>query len=85
MAWSWPVSRHARTLEDHGLIERRQVGKDRRAHQLLVTPAGAAALQEITDAINARLGDVLDQWSPNDVRTLQLLLERLHASLTPCR
>lgn len=63
-------------LDHNGLIERRRSPTDRRAYQLLLTPAGEHAQQQgqrLVDAAERKLLDTLDH---TDRRTLTELLAR---------
>ncbi|GAB3590823.1 hypothetical protein GCM10027446_06760 [Angustibacter peucedani] len=75
------VSRHVRSLEDRGLLERRPDPADGRSHLLVVTAEGRERLARIRDAAEQRLDAALRRWSDDDVRQLRSLLDRLHTDL----
>jgi len=76
------VSRHAKHLEDQGLVARSGDPQDRRASRLELTDAGRAYIAEHM-ALRARLlGDALADWPAADRTHFLRLTQRLAASLT---
>jgi DNA-binding MarR family transcriptional regulator len=79
------ISRHVRTLEDHGFVQRTTDADDRRAQLISVTAAGQGAMRSVRDAATAQLSAVLAGWDDEDVGTLRRLLDRLHHDLVDLR
>lgn len=79
------VSRHVKTLDDHGFVERTTDAGDRRVQLISVTPAGQRAMQSLRDAATTQLSAVLAGWDDDDVATLRHLLDRLHHDLASAR
>lgn len=68
-------------LEAQGLIERREVEGDRRAKQVVLTPAGTR-LAEIVDAMVIQIGrDVLGGIGQKDLQVAHMVLRRMAESL----
>lgn len=63
-----------------GYLSRTPAAADRRRAVLGVTPRGARVLAEANTARVAFLAELTDDWSPDDVRTLAALLDRLRAA-----
>jgi DNA-binding MarR family transcriptional regulator len=76
------VSRHVKSLDDAGYVQRIEDPADRRACRVALTAAGRAALDATmaarADAISAALAD----WSAEDRRMLTTLVTRLADSLS---
>ncbi len=77
------VSRHARQLEDHGLLERTDDPDDRRASRLTVSEHGNAALAKGFETRRRLIATALDGWTDEERETLRLLLHRLVQTLLP--
>ena len=75
------VSRHVRTLEEGGFVERTQDPDDRRACLLGLTPNGTAALHHAYDVRARTIGAALAAWSPAQRAELTTLLTRLENDL----
>ena len=71
------VSRHVRTLEDRGLVDRTTDPADGRATRLAVTDEGRERLEAGAARRRALVADMLQDWSPEDRETLRRLLTRL--------
>jgi DNA-binding MarR family transcriptional regulator len=71
------VSRHVRSLEDRGLLERATDPEDGRASQVAVTESGRRALEEGAERRRALIGEVLAGWDDAERETLRVLLNRL--------
>lgn len=77
------VSRHARTLEDAGLLDRVPDPDDRRAARLHLTAEGERVVEDIRAARRDLLARALAGWSSTDRATLTRLLARLADDLGP--
>lgn len=75
------VSRHARHLEDRGLLERTGDPDDGRASRVMLSEHGRTCLEEGAARRRALIGQVLDRWSDADREQLRMLLTRLHHDL----
>ena len=71
------VSRHAKALEDRGLIERAEDPDDGRASRVALSAQGAECLEKGEAGRRALIAAALDDWSPEDRETLRVLLHRL--------
>lgn len=71
------VSRHVRTLEDAGYLERTPDKDDRRATQISISAKGTRILDEGRAAQVALLDSALTKWTENERQTLERLLGRL--------
>ena len=67
------VSRHARQLEERGLISRTTDPDDRRASRVEVTELGRKTLAASFEHRKQLIGRVLESWSDQDLETLQRL------------
>jgi DNA-binding MarR family transcriptional regulator len=76
------VSRHARTLEDRGLLERTGDPDDGRASRVTVSAHGAECLERGAERRRALIAEALAGWSPEDRETLRVLLHRLSLDLS---
>ena len=74
------VSRQVAALVTHGLLERRADPVDGRASLLVVTEAGHAVIAEHEHARAAFFEQVLDGWTPEELRQFSSLLERFTAA-----
>jgi DNA-binding MarR family transcriptional regulator len=75
------VSRHARQLEDGGLLERTGDPDDRRASRLAVSEHGNACLAKGFETRRGVIACALEDWTDEERETLRLLLHRLVVSL----
>lgn len=75
------VSRHARQLEERGLIARTDDPDDRRAARVAITELGSKVLSSCFDARKQRLAQALASWSTGDRHTLQRMATRFVADL----
>jgi len=73
------VSAELAKLTEAGLIESRTGQSDRRRSELALTESGQAALVEIRDELFRILSDALRDYSPDEVRTLARMLNRLNS------
>jgi DNA-binding MarR family transcriptional regulator len=71
------VSRHARQLEDRGLLARTDDPDDGRASRVAVSERGNAALARGFETRRALITSALDGWSDAERETLRTLLHRL--------
>jgi DNA-binding MarR family transcriptional regulator len=76
------VSRHARQLEDGGLLERTDDPEDRRASRLAVSDHGSDCLAKGFESRRRILTGALEDWTDEERDTLRLLLHRLVVDLT---
>jgi DNA-binding MarR family transcriptional regulator len=75
------VSRHARQLEERGLIERADDPDDRRASRVHVTALGRKVLAACMEHRKQRIAQVLEAWPQGDRERLQQLATRFVADL----
>jgi len=75
------VSRHARQLEDRGLLERTGDPDDGRASRVAVSEQGNACLAKGFETRRQLLTHALDGWTDEERETLRDLLHRLVQSL----
>ena len=75
------VSRHARQLEDRGLLERTGDPDDGRASRVAVSQRGSDCLAAGFAARRTMLAQALDDWSDEERDTLRHLLHRLVENL----
>jgi DNA-binding MarR family transcriptional regulator len=75
------VSRHARQLEDKGLLERTEDPDDGRASRVAVSEHGSACLAQGFETRRHVVASALDGWSDEERETLRTLLHRLVESL----
>jgi DNA-binding MarR family transcriptional regulator len=75
------VSRHARQLEDRGLLERTDDPEDRRASRVALSARGAACLIEGYESRRELLTRSLVDLSEQEQETLRLLLHRVTVAL----
>ena len=77
------VSRHAKNLEDQGLVGRSGDPQDRRASRLELTDDGRTYIAGHAALRAQLLGDALADWPAQDRDSYLRLTQRLAASLTP--
>jgi DNA-binding MarR family transcriptional regulator len=75
------VSRHARQLEDRGLLERTGDPDDGRASRVAVSEDGTASLARAFDTRRRMVGSALDGWTDDERDALRTLLHRLVQTL----
>lgn len=75
------VSRHARQLEDRGLLERTEDPDDGRASRVAVSEQGNSCLAKSFETRRHVITSALDGWTPEERETLRTLLHRLVESL----
>jgi DNA-binding MarR family transcriptional regulator len=75
------VSRHARQLEDRGLLERTEDPDDGRASRVAVSETGSTCMAEAFATRRRLITTALDEWTDEERETLRLLLHRLVESL----
>jgi DNA-binding MarR family transcriptional regulator len=75
------VSRHARQLEDRGLLERTEDPDDGRASRVTVSERGNSCLASGFKARRQLVTSALDGWTDEERETLRLLLHRFVESL----
>jgi len=75
------VSRHARQLEDRGLLERTLDPDDRRASRVAVSEQGNACLAKGFETRKQLMTHALDGWTDEERDTLRELLHRLVQTL----
>jgi DNA-binding MarR family transcriptional regulator len=75
------VSRHARQLEERGLISRAADPEDRRASRVEITELGAQALAASFEQRKKMIGRAITTWSDEDQQTLQRLAARFVSDL----
>ena len=70
------VSKIVRRLESDGLVERKTDPTDRRATLISLTKAGEEAARGVYALGDRMIAEVLDGWSPADIRRYTALTER---------
>lgn len=79
------VSRQVSSLERHGLVAKEKDHGDLRAQQLVLTPAGEAAVASLREARARELERLLPDWAPAELDGLTALLSRLNSDLAARR
>jgi DNA-binding MarR family transcriptional regulator len=74
---SGSLTRLVDQLDRRGLIQRTRDRKDRRVVTLALTAAGRAAIKAVQPHVVAHFNDVLDGFTPHEVKMLITLLTRL--------
>jgi DNA-binding MarR family transcriptional regulator len=74
-------SRHVRSLEDAGLLERAADPEDGRAFQVALSPTGAARIEEAACHRRDLIGSLLADWNDQDREDMRRLLHQLTLSL----
>jgi DNA-binding MarR family transcriptional regulator len=76
------VSRHARQLEDRGLLQRTDDPDDGRASRVAVSETGNSCLAKGFEVRRGLITKALEGWTPDERDTLRDLLHRLVQDLT---
>lgn len=79
------VSRQVSSLERHGLVAKEKDAGDLRAQQLVLTPAGEAAVAALRAARARELARLLPDWAPAELDGLTALLGRLNTDIATHR
>jgi DNA-binding MarR family transcriptional regulator len=75
------VSRHVKSLEDAGLLERATDPDDGRAFQVALSPEGAARIEAAGARRRELIGSLLAHWNDQDREDMRRLLHQLTLSL----
>jgi DNA-binding MarR family transcriptional regulator len=75
------VSRQTAALIRHGLVERRADPVDGRASMLVPTPEGERVFEDNRMRHNENMAQILARWTPEEVRSLAVLLARLNTDV----
>lgn len=82
------ISRHLRSLEQQGMVQRTADPDDARAQRITVTTRGGDVLTRLMGHRAATIGDAISHWPEGDRRILDQLLRRLAEDLSqtpgPC-
>jgi DNA-binding MarR family transcriptional regulator len=70
------VSRQLKSLEEAGFLRRESERTGRRGYDLVVTPAGKAALGREAALVRERLRAALAQWKVNEITSLADMVNR---------
>lgn len=76
------VSRHARQLQERGLVERTDDPADGRASQVMVSEEGIACLRAGAAARRSVIATALEPWPAEDREQLRVLLSRFYTDFT---
>jgi DNA-binding MarR family transcriptional regulator len=76
------VSRHAKHLEDRGMVQRACDPDDGRASRVALSEQGRRCLADGAARRRALIAEAMKDWSPADREQLQVLLTRLRTDLT---
>lgn len=68
-------------LEEKGLITRHTCANDRRAKRIKLTEEAAPIIKEVNDVITMTRGEILSGISPEEVKLLTSLVERLEQNI----
>ena len=79
------VSRQVSALERHGLVVKEKDPGDLRAQQLVLTPAGEAAVAALREARARELQRLLPDWAPAELDALTAQLSRLNTDIAARR
>ena len=84
----WTISRHLRSLEQLGMVQRTADPDDARAQRISITARGGDVLHRMMDHRAATIRDVIVHWPEADGTALRQLLRRLADDLShvagPC-
>ncbi len=75
------VSRQTGALIRHGLVERRADPVDGRASILVPTTQGERVFNDNRRRHNENMARIMAEWSPEDIRSLAVLLTRLNTDI----
>jgi DNA-binding MarR family transcriptional regulator len=77
------ISRHLRSLEQQGMVQRSTDPHDARALRISITARGADVLIRLTNHRAAMIRDAIAHWPEGDRGALRQLLRRLADDLSP--
>ena len=75
------VTRQVRELEDAGYVEAIADPGDGRSYLVTLTPAGSRELRRLLEFGLRRFAMFVNNWEPDEVRTLTQLLQKLQTSM----
>lgn len=75
------VTKLVKDLEQRGLVARVSDNQDGRASILSLTNTGQEVVEAIRQARLGSLAQVLTEWTPQEIETIDKLLERLRADM----
>ena len=81
------ISRHLRSLEQQGMVQRTADPDDARALRMSITACGGDVINRVMDHRAATIRDAIVHWPEDDRRALRQLLRRLADDLSfagPC-
>ena len=81
------ISRHLRSLEQQGMVQRTAGPDDARALRISITARGGDVINRVMDHRAATIRDAIVHWPEDDRRALRQLLRRLADDLSfagPC-
>jgi DNA-binding MarR family transcriptional regulator len=81
------ISRHLRSLEQQGMVQRTADPDDARALRISITACGGDVINRVMDHRAATIRDAIVHWPEDDRRALRQLLRRLADDLSfagPC-
>jgi DNA-binding MarR family transcriptional regulator len=73
------ASRLVEKLKQKGLVERMSCPSDRRQVDILITKEGLSILEEASKAMENALSDISDNFSEEEAKTLNELLDRMRS------
>jgi DNA-binding MarR family transcriptional regulator len=76
------ISRHLRSLEQQGMVQRSADPDDARAQRISITARGSDILKRVMDRRAATIRDAIAHWPADDRDALGLLLRRLADDLS---
>jgi DNA-binding MarR family transcriptional regulator len=76
------ISRHLRSLETQGWVQRTADPDDARAQRISITARGGEVLTRVMGYRAAMIGDAIGQWTEGDRSSLHQLLRRLADDLS---
>jgi DNA-binding MarR family transcriptional regulator len=76
------ISRHLRSLEEQGLVQRKADPDDARAQRITITDRGGEVLNRVMDHRAATIRDAIAHWPEGDRGALRQLLRRLAEDLS---
>jgi DNA-binding MarR family transcriptional regulator len=75
------VTRQVATMEAAGLVRRRRDPHDARVSMIELAALGRRRMQEVQAAREARVGQLVESWTPADRRAFGDLLARFNAAI----